>query len=147
MSNTIWETLKHTQNLEEIKQEETYDSDLEFFLTPPQNPKEAIRKNVEYDCSCIEECNKQKFVWFLVTHDKIVSQLLNPVWGWQTIHTKPPKTKSKETEVHHPLEFQIGTLLLGGPKRSCTSSIKSWPTFKYLGQGPVLHKLKPYAND
>jgi hypothetical protein len=60
VSNAIWKTLKRIQILEEIEEEETSDSDLEFFLTPPHNPKEVIHKSVEYDYRCIEECNKQK---------------------------------------------------------------------------------------
>lgn len=52
--------MKRIQILEEIEEEETSDSDLEFFLTPPHNPKEVIHKSVEYDYRCIEECNKQK---------------------------------------------------------------------------------------
>jgi hypothetical protein len=37
-----------------------------------------------------------------------MSQLLDPMWGWQTLHTKPPKIELKEDEVHLPLKFQIG---------------------------------------
>jgi hypothetical protein len=40
--------------LEEIKEEETFNSDLEFFLTPPQSPKEVIHRNAEYDRKCIK---------------------------------------------------------------------------------------------
>jgi hypothetical protein len=37
-------------------------------------------------------------------------------------------------------------LLLEGSKSSCTSSsIRSWPSFKHLGQGPMLHKWS-FAN-
>jgi len=70
------------------------------------------------------------------------------VQDWQALHIVPPKTKFKEAKVHCPPQLQIGTLLLEGPKHSCTSSfVESLPTFKHLGQGLVLHKLETYANN
>jgi len=58
-----------------------------------------------------------------------VSWLLNLVQDWQALHIVPPKTKFKEAKVHCPPKLQIGTLLLEGPKRSCTSSFVESMTY------------------
>ncbi len=49
VSKAIWETLKHTQILDEIEEKENWESKSKFFLTPLQSPSEAKSKSVEYD--------------------------------------------------------------------------------------------------
>jgi hypothetical protein len=74
--------LKHTKILPKIEEEETLDLEFEFFLTPHQSPNKAKCKNVKYNYRCNEEHNKQCLAHFLATHEKIVTDLLNPMRGW-----------------------------------------------------------------
>jgi len=92
--------LKCTQILDEIEEEENSKSKLEFFLTRPQSPSEAKSKNARYDRRCNEEHNRCRSAQFLTTHEKTVTNLLNPVRGWRSVAPMSTTMEPKKIGMH-----------------------------------------------
>jgi len=132
MSKVVWETLKCSQILDEIKEEENLELELEFFLTLPQSPSEAESRNAKYDWRCNEECNRHWSTWFLITHERIVTNLLNLMRGWWTLLPKSMTMELKKMEMQcgEIQNVAISTTPRGNSKDAQTSASSHQPKGK-----------------